>query len=66
MHVKQANCYLASKGYPDLFVNKAEGIWYLLGDEGVVHQDVERCLHVCRLSDLTSEVLDWKLKELTA
>lgn len=65
MNVSKANKFLAAAGFPDLTVNKAEGVWYMIGDEGVVNQHVERCLHVVRLDDLTEEVLTWKLNELT-
>jgi len=64
MNTSQANKFLAEAGFPDLFLHKAEGVWYLLGDEGVVNHAVERCLHVCRLSDLTEQILRWKLAEL--
>lgn len=65
MKAAQANAHLAQAGFPGLFVSKAEGVWYLLGDDGVINPAVERCLHVVRLDDLTPEVLNWKLKELT-
>lgn len=65
MNVASANKFLSSAGFPGLFVSKAGGIWYLLGDDGVVNLSVERCLHVVRLADLTKEVLTWKLEELT-
>ena len=66
MDRKTANKILASLGYPDATVEKAEGIWYLLGDDPkFVNQNVERCLHVVRLDDLDEDVLNWKLGELT-
>lgn len=63
----EANRYLVRAGYPDATVNKAEGVWYLLGDDpSFVNHSVERCLHVVRLGDLTPATLDWKLRQLTA
>ena len=55
---------LRNAGFNGLFVHKAEGIWYLLGDEGVVRDDLERCLHVVRLADLTSDIVIAKAEEL--
>jgi hypothetical protein len=66
MNREQANKHLENAGFPGLFVSKADGVWYLLGDDGVTHQEVERCLHVVRLDDMTVETLNWKLGELTA
>jgi hypothetical protein len=65
MNRRQADQYLAQRGYPDLGVHKAQGVWYLIGDTGVVNHHVERCLHVVRLQDLDHAVLDRKLQELT-
>ena len=65
MNAKSANNLLSKSGFSGLFVNKADGFWYLLGDDGVKNLNVERCLHVVRLSDLTEDVLAWKLNELT-
>lgn len=60
-----ANKYLASLGHPELFVNKAEGVWYLLGgDDSRYDPFVERCLHTVRIDDVTPDVLRWKLDEL--
>lgn len=61
----EANKYLKAAGFPGLEVDKADGIWYLVGDDGVVNQAAERCLHVVRLSDLDESTLRWKLNELT-
>jgi len=66
MNKAQANAFAASKGFPGLTVSKAEGVWYLVGDEGVSNEYVERCLHIVRLADLTEDVLSWKIEELTA
>lgn len=65
MNNRKADEYLANRGYPGLFIAKAEGVYYLLGDEGVLNHAAERCLHVVRLSDLTEKDLEWKLRELT-
>jgi hypothetical protein len=52
----QAKRYLAKTGHPDLYVSKAEGVWYLLGgDSPKYNSRVERCLHVVRTSDLTEK-----------
>lgn len=65
MNRNEANKFLA-KIDADLFVNKAEGVWYLLGgDDNKYDPCVERCLHVVRASDLTEDVLKWKIDELT-
>jgi hypothetical protein len=61
----QANRWLAVNGAPGLELSKAEGVWYVVGDEGVVNHAVERCLHVTRLEDLTETMLRWKVEELT-
>lgn len=64
MNRNEANKFLA-KIDADLFVNKAEGVWYLLGgDDNKYDPYVERCLHVVRASDLTEDVLKWKIEEL--
>lgn len=65
---KQANSWLAARGFPGLEVSKAEGIWYLVGGHGdprIVNFGVDRCLHVVRLADLTEQDLSSKLDELT-
>lgn len=63
----EANRWLAAQGFPALEVDKAEGLWYLIGglDDARLDQSRERCLHTVRLSDLTEETLRWKLDELT-
>ena len=63
----QANNWLAARGFPELEVDKAEGVWYLIGglDDERIDQRMERCLHVVRLSDLTEADLQSKLEELT-
>lgn len=67
MNKAAANRYLADKGYPHLEVDKAEGVYYLVGghDDPSIDHTRERCLHVCRMADLTTETLDCKLSELT-
>ena len=65
MNKSQANAFIARAGFPGLSVHKAEGVWYLIGDEGVIDQYAERCLHVVRLSDLSGDVLTGKIEELT-
>ena len=64
MNKQQASKYLTQAGFPGLFIDKAEGVWYLLGDEGVVDQSVERCLHAVRLEDVSVDMLRSKLCEL--
>lgn len=52
---------------PDLFIDKAEGVWYLLGgSDDRYNPFVERCLHIVRLSDLSERDLQLKIDELTA
>ena len=65
MNRNQADLFIARMGFPGLVISKAEGVWYIIGDEGVVNHNVERCLHVVRLSDLTERDLRWKVQELT-
>lgn len=62
-----AGYWLSSHGYPSLSVDKAEGVWYIVGggDDPRIDQSVERCLHIVRLADLTPVVLRSKLDELT-
>ena len=61
-----ANRHLARMGYPEAEVVKTEGVWYLLGyPPAFVNDAAERCLHVCNLRDLTTETLEWKVRELT-
>jgi hypothetical protein len=63
----QAEAFLRREGFPELFVQKAEGVFYLCGghEDQRINQTIERCLHVIRWSDLTFDTLRWKLKELT-
>lgn len=62
-----ANRWLSAQGFPALEVDKAEGVWYVVGggDDTRIDQSVERCLHVVRLADLTESDLAAKLDELT-
>lgn len=64
MNSTRANKFLAQID-PDLYISKAEGVWYLLGGSNEKYNpEVERCLHVVRLSDLTEGDLLLKLEEL--
>lgn len=63
--VAHANRLLERTGYPGLEVSKAEGVYYLVGDEGVVNHDIERCLHVVRIKDLDQHWLLFKAASLT-
>lgn len=67
MNKNAANRYLANLGFPELEVDKAEGVYYIVGgrDDDRIDQFIERCLNVVRLSDLSTSDLDWKLRELT-
>lgn len=66
MTKRKANAYLASIGRPELDVWKTEGFWYLLGDSAdFTNQLAERCLHITRIDDLTTDMLDAKIAELT-
>lgn len=64
MNKTQANNFLAKAGYAGLIVDKAEGVYYLIGEEAGIDWSVDRCLHVVRLSDLTEDQLTYKLSEL--
>lgn len=67
MNLRQAQAFLDSKGFPNMDLLKIAGVYYLLGgdeDSRLPNQDVERCLHIVRQTELTPEVLTWKLEEL--
>lgn len=65
MNRAQANKWLAAQGFPALEVDKADGVWYVVGEDTRIDETVERCLHVVRVADLTEDALRWKLDELT-
>ena len=60
-----ANRLLRKNGFGGLEVAKCEGIYYLLGDEGVVDHTIERCLHVTHIAELRPDWLLAKAKEIT-
>lgn len=62
----QAEAFLKKAGFPNLSVDKAEGVFYLVGgtDDDRINQYLERCLHIVRWSDMTFDVLEGKLEEL--
>lgn len=65
MNSKQAANFLSSIGHSELSLHKAEGVWYLIGGSDEAYKgDVERCLHVVRLEDVTEDCLRWKVEEL--
>lgn len=62
---KSVNNWLIVQGHPEFYVDKAEGVWYLLGGGDKVVNDAERCLHVMRLAELRPLDLEHKINELT-
>jgi hypothetical protein len=52
-------------GFPGLTLEKMDGVWYLLGDDGVTNQFAERCLHCVSLKQIDADTLRWKVDELT-
>lgn len=64
----QANRYLADRGFPDLEISKADGVWHIVGghDDPRISDEPERCLHVCRLEEVTASVIERKLGELVS
>ncbi len=63
----QAEAYCTAKGHAGLELHKESGVWYLVGDRdgSAYRHDVERCLHVTKLADVSPELIDAKIEELT-
>ena len=66
MNKKTIEKKLEKAGFTGFFLNKNDGIWYLLGDENVINHHIERCLHVIRLDDYALKAALDKAKELTS
>lgn len=62
----QAEAFLKREGFPELFFQKMDGLYYLCGghEDARINQKVERCLYVNRWSSMSFNVLKWKLAEL--
>lgn len=65
LRARDYNDILKLAGYGSFEVSKAEGVWYLLGDDPrIVDNSVERCLHETTLTSMLGSI-KWKLVELT-